>query len=128
MDIERLAVAKKYGVEVRSVKQWHEDNYGTKGANLFETLQKNSAYASIDAPRSLNTRYITEDIPTGLVPISELGRAAGVKTPLMDLIIELGSNLLEVDFRKEGRNLSRLGLEGKSINEIKNHLNEIRKA
>jgi len=119
MDIERLAVAKKYGVEVRSVKQWHEDNYGTKGANLFETLQKNSAYASIDAPRSLNTRYITEDIPTGLVPISELGRAAGVKTPLMDLIIELGSNLLEVDFRKEGRNLSRLGLEGKSINEIK---------
>jgi len=119
MDMERLDVAKKYGLKVRSVKEWHEDNYGTKGANLFETLQKNSAYASIDAPRVLMHRYITEDIPTGLVPISELGRAVGVKTPTIDIIIELGSALLEVDFRKEGRNLRRLGLEGKSINEIK---------
>lgn len=88
MDMERLDVAKKYGVKVRSLKEWHEDNYGTKGANLFETLQKNSAYASIDAPRVLTHRYINEDIPTGLVPISELGRAAGMKTPLIDMIIE----------------------------------------
>jgi len=118
IDTERLEVARAYGVKVRSVKEWHEDNYGTKGANLFETLQKNSSYASIDAPRMLQHRYITEDIPTGLVPISELGRAAGVKTPLMDMIIELGSTLLEIDFRKEGRNLRRLGLAGKTINEI----------
>jgi opine dehydrogenase len=119
MDLERLEVAQKYGIEVRSVKQWHEDNYGTIGSNLFETLQKNSAYASIDAPRVLTHRYITEDIPTGLVPISELGRAAGIKTPLIDMIIDLGSDLLEMDFRKKGRNLRSLGLEGKSINEIK---------
>jgi len=119
MDKERLEIANKHGVKVRSVKEWHEDNYGTKGINLFETLQKNSAYASIDAPRELTHRYITEDVPTGLVPISELGRAAGVKTPLIDMIIELGSTLLGIDFREEGRNLRRLRLEGKTINEIK---------
>lgn len=119
IDEERLSVAKKFGIDTRSVKQWHKDIYGYEGNNLYKTLQGNSAYASIDAPRSLNTRYLTEDIPTGLVPISELGRAADVKTPLIDMIIELGSTLLEIDFRKEGRNLRRLGLEGKSINEIK---------
>ena len=119
MDMERLAVAEKYGVQVRSVKKWHEDNYGTEGSNLYETLQKNSAYASIDAPRIMTHRYITEDIPTGLVPISELGRAAGIKTPMIDMIIQLGTALLGIDFRKEGRNLKRLGLTGKTIGEIK---------
>jgi len=119
LDDERLRVAQQYGVQVRSVKTWHEDMYGCKGDNLFETLQKNSAYASIDAPRTLMHRYLTEDIPTGLVPISELGHAAGVKTPLMDMLIDLGTVLLGTNFREEGRNLRRLGLEGKSLDAIK---------
>ncbi|HOV65532.1 MAG TPA: NAD/NADP octopine/nopaline dehydrogenase family protein [Bacillota bacterium] len=118
IDLERLEVAEEYGVKVRSVKVWHEDNYGCKGSNLFETLQRNSAYASVDAPRVLKHRYITEDIPTGLVPISELARAAGLKTPLTDMIIELGNALLKIDFWAEGRNLRRLGLEGKTASEI----------
>jgi len=119
IDTERLKVAEAYGMQIRSVKQWHEDNYGFQGNNLYETLQGNSAYASIDAPRSLSNRYLTEDIPTGLVPISELGRAAGVPTPLIDMIIDLGNAMLNVDFRKKGRNLKHLGLEGKTIEEIK---------
>jgi len=118
LDDERIKVAQEYGVSVRSVKKWHEDNYGFIGYDLFDTLQKNSSYASIDAPRYLTHRYITEDIPTGLVPISELGRAAGVKTPLVDMIIELGSELLNTDFLRAGRNLMRLGLEGKSVEQI----------
>ncbi len=119
IDEERLKVAEKYNVIVNSVKHWHENNYGFEGRNLYETLQGNSAYASIDAPRSLNTRYLHEDIPTGLVPISELGRAAGVPTPYINMIIELGNAMLNTDFRKNGRNLKRMGLEGKTIDEIK---------
>ncbi|HOS28584.1 MAG TPA: NAD/NADP octopine/nopaline dehydrogenase family protein [Lachnospiraceae bacterium] len=119
IDSERLQVARKYGVAVSSVKQWHENNYGFKGRDLYETLQGNSAYASIDAPRTLTHRYLTEDIPTGLVPISELGRTAGVPTPHIDMMIELGNAMLNVDFRKNGRNLKRLGLEGKGIEEIR---------
>lgn len=119
MDEERLAVADRFGVQVRSVKQWHEDMYGCVGSNLYETLQKNSAYASIDAPRTLSHRYLTEDIPTGLVPMSELGRVAGVPTPLMDMIIDLGCLMLSCDFRAEGRNLERMGISQMSVEEIK---------
>jgi len=119
IDDERLRVAEEFGILLGSVKQWHEDNYGFQGRNLYETLQGNSAYASIDAPRTLNHRYLTEDIPTGLVPISELGRAAGVPTPHIDMIIELGNVMLNADFRETGRNLKHFGLEGKSIDEIK---------
>ncbi len=118
IDDERLAVAEKYGIRLGSVKQWHENNYGFQGRTLYETLRGNSAYASIDAPRTLNHRYLTEDIPTGLVPISELGRAAGVPTPYIDIIIELGNMMLNVDFRKHGRNLRRLGVEESTIEKI----------
>jgi opine dehydrogenase len=119
MDAERIGVARAYGVAARSVKSWHEEVYGCHGADLYETLQSNSAYASIDAPRSIKHRYLTEDIPTGLVPMSELGRAANVATPLMDMMINLGSIMLNTDFRKNGRNLGKLGLEGKTVREIK---------
>jgi opine dehydrogenase len=119
MDNERINIAKELDISTRSVKRWHEDNYGVIGNNLYETLQKNSSYASIDAPRSLNSRYIYEDIPTGLVPLSEIGKAVGVKTPLMDIIIDLANYLLKTDFRLEGRNLVNLGLFGKNRDEIK---------
>ncbi|MBF0508018.1 MAG: NAD/NADP octopine/nopaline dehydrogenase family protein [Deltaproteobacteria bacterium] len=124
MDIERLSVADRYGVKVRSVKKWHEDVYGEQGESLYETLQKNSSYAEIDAPRTLIHRYLTEDIPTGLVPISELGRAGWVPTPFIDIIILLGSTLMGYDFRANGRNLHRMGLAGMNFDTIKTFLSD----
>jgi len=119
MDKERFDIASKLDVSVRSVKQWHEEVYGFQGKNLFETLQGNSSYASIDAPKKLFHRYLTEDIPTGLVPMSEMGRMLGVPTPHIDTIIHLGSSMLNIDFMSQGRNLVRLGLDGKDVCEIK---------
>jgi len=118
MDAERLAVAAAYGVKLRSVKAWHEDVYGGRGEDLYATLQQNSSYASLDAPRSLGHRYMTEDLPTGLVPISELGRAAGVPTPFVDLIVDLARAITGIDHREQGRNLRSLGLAGKTIAEV----------
>ena len=119
MDVERFVIAERLQVPVRSVKQWHEEVYGFQGESLFETLHGNSAYASIDAPRTLCHRYLTEDIPTGLVPLSELGKLIGFPTPHVDIIIKLGCAMLGIDFCSQGRNLARLGLQGKTIAEIK---------
>lgn len=118
MDKERLAVAKAYGVSVRSVKKWHEENYGCVGSSLYETLQLNSAYASLDAPYTLEDRYITEDVPTGLVPISELAKVVDTPTPTIDIVISLANMITNRDFRQEGRNLKRLGLQGKTVEKI----------
>ena len=118
MDAERLAVAAAYGVEARSVRAWHEDVYGGQGDTLYEALRRNAGYASIDAPRSLDHRYLFEDLPTGLVPIAELGHAAGVPTPNIDLIVDLARAITGTDHREHGRSLRRLGLEGASTEEI----------
>jgi opine dehydrogenase len=52
----------------------------------------------------------------------ELGRAAGVNTPLMESMIHICEALLGQDLHTSGRNLRNLGLEGKTKQEIINYI------
>ena len=58
------------------------------------------------------SRLIVEDVPMGLVPISALGRAAGVPTPIIDSVITLTGALVGQDFWKSGRTMESLGIAG----------------
>lgn len=118
-DRERLAVAAAYGVSPISAFDWVSYAYkGVEGKNLCERMQNNPAYYEILAPKTIDCRQITEDIPTGIIPFAELGHAAGVSTPLFDSLISICSILHKKDYRKAGRTLKRLGLEGLSVEEI----------
>lgn len=119
IDNERLAVAKAYGISPLSAFDWVSYAYdGVEGKTLCERMHNNPAYYEILAPKTINCRQITEDIPTGILPISELGHAAGVPTPMLDSLIEMCSTLMEMDYREEGRTLKGLGLEGLSKQQI----------
>ena len=104
MDLERVAVAKAYGVSVPSARRWLEECYGSRGGNLYEQIQNTAAYKTVTAPLDLNTRYIFEDILTGTVPVSCAGKAAGVNTECMDAVVAWASVLYGRDFMAEGRN------------------------
>ncbi len=67
---------------------------------------------TIKSPPSLDHRYIREDIGYGLVPMAEIGKLLGIKTPVMDALITLASTALGVDFRVEGLTLEKMGLAG----------------
>jgi len=110
LDAERLAVAKAYGLDIQTLPQWYSDSYGRKVTTVYDAVHNNAAYANIAGPTTLQTRYLHEDVATGLVPLSELGRAANVATPLIDAAINLASTLVATDFRDRGRTLARLGL------------------
>ncbi|WP_302784571.1 NAD/NADP-dependent octopine/nopaline dehydrogenase family protein [Bacteroides fluxus] len=111
LDQERLKIGEAYGVQLMSACDWITYAYpGTWGDGLCERMRNNPAYHDILGPGSIFTRQLTEDIPTGLIPMSELGHKVGVLTPLMDAVIELSSVLLDIDFRKQGRTLKNLGL------------------
>ena len=119
LDAERLAVAKAYGIDLISAKDWISYAYdGVDGDSLCERMQNNPAYYDILAPTTIACRQITEDVPTGIVPMSELGDVAGVETPIMDSIIEMCSALLKIDFKEEGRTLKSLGFENMTVDEI----------
>lgn len=118
-DAERLAVGKAYGVELLGVREWIKFAYNdTEGDTLCERMRNNPAYYDIKGPGSIFTRQLTEDIPTGVLPIMELGKAAGVHTPLFQSMISVIENLLNMDFHSEGRSLKNLGLEGMNKEEI----------
>ena len=55
----------------------------------------------------------------GFVPLYQLAQVAGVDTPLVKLMIELCSVLMDTDFMAEGRTLAKLGLAGMSVEQIK---------
>ena len=122
-DAERLAVGKAYGIDLIGVREWIEVAYkGTPGNTLCERMKNNPAYHDIKAPGSIFTRQLTEDIPTGVLPIMELGKAAGVNTPLLKSMISIIEALLEMDLHSSGRTLKNLGLEGKTKEEILNYI------
>ena len=62
-------------------------------------------------PKTVDSRYITEDVPQGLVMLESLGRSLNVATPIATSLIELANSALETDFRAIGRSLISLGEE-----------------
>ena len=118
LDEERMAVAAAYGVQILSAEEWLKQSYETYGDSLYELIQHNNAYGDIKAPKTIDARYVTEDVPMSLVPISTLGQAAGVPTPNIDAVIQLTSAIYGRDFRAEGRCAKNLGLEGMTRDQV----------
>jgi opine dehydrogenase len=81
-------------------------------------------YRSIQAPKSLNHRYIEEDVSCSLVPIQQLARKARLETPMIDSVISFASALMAFEFSTDGRTLERLGLSHLSHKEIMQSINE----
>ena len=122
-DAERLAVGKAYGIDLLGVKEWIKFAYkDTIGDTLCERMKNNPAYHDIKSPSSIFTRQLTEDIPTGVLPIKELGNVAGVETPLLESMIQVCEALLGQDLHTNGRNLKNLGLAGKTKQEILDYI------
>ena len=59
-------------------------------------------------PATLDTRYITEDVPYGLVFNARMGRMAGVATPVTDGCVALTGAAYRRDFEAENALLSAL--------------------
>lgn len=113
------AVARAYDTPVI---QYLDRDFRTTGSIMavafqapFDTL---GVIAQIKGPSTIYDRYITEDLPYGLVPVSQLARKAGLTTPVIDAVVTLGCAVCGKDFWREGRTLEKLGLEDYGRDEI----------
>ena len=122
VEFEVNEIFKKLGLKQFRYYKWAKKAYGVDATSTFEALQKVEAYNDINAPDKLITRYFTEDVPTGLVPITSLGSFLNVPTPTIHSIIQLSSILCNVDFRRIGRTVEKLKLSEYLIN----HLREVK--
>lgn len=76
--------------------------------------QQNPDYA----PNTLNFRYITEDVPFGLVPLHHFGDLVRVSTPYTDATVTIAGVLTDKNYWKEGINPKKLGFGNLSAIQI----------
>lgn len=118
IDDERLALARALGIRTVSAREWLYLSYDSSGDTLCEAIRATSSYIGIKAPSTINHRYIWEDVPMSLVPMSSIGAMLEIPTPTIDLIIKLAEDMLEADYRSSGRTVETLGIKGMNIEDI----------
>jgi opine dehydrogenase len=125
VDQEQVNLGKYFGMEIVTEKDFLFDYYGIKKCDtLYEMSQLSKAHGATKAPRSLKDRYLSEDVPFGMVPISLLSKQFNLKTPTIDSIIHLANVLNEEDYPAKGMTPAKLGIEGLSKEEILKYVNQ----
>ena len=123
LDLERIRIGKAFQINLKPAKEWIKHSYPeTLGNTLYARIRSNQAYNGINAPKKIRTRLLTEDIPTGLVPLFELARLANIHAPIIKSIITLASEICEVDFFDIGRNLKNLRLNHLSREHLQSYI------
>lgn len=112
LDAERLAVLRALGETGVPIKDILTEFYGVTGQDFHETVLKVPGYQGIKAPPDFSHRYITEEVPTHLVPTIALAGVLGVETPLMSATVALASAVAGRDFARTGWTADRLGIAG----------------
>jgi opine dehydrogenase len=124
LDRERVTVAAALGIRARTALEWLKMAYDANGADLHEAIHNQPGYYGIQAPPTLNHRYITEDIPMSLVPIAAFGQRYGVSVRGIDSIIRLACIIHRTDYWRRGRTLEKLGIEQLSVGEVTRYVME----
>ena len=88
------------------------------------TTNSDGPYQATGTPNSWTHKYIAEDVPVGLMPMSALGHAAAVPTPAIDSVIRLATILAGTDFAGTARTLDRMGLAGMDAGQIRRTLED----
>lgn len=112
LDAEKMEVLKSLNIRgisyVEACKFRNSKDLSLDAKEVFYDYAQND---SPTGPTISNSRYITEDVPEGLVLLESLGEMLNIKTPVCTALIEIASTCLNTDFRAYGRTLSKLGVE-----------------
>ncbi|TAH64327.1 MAG: NAD/NADP octopine/nopaline dehydrogenase [Anaerolineaceae bacterium] len=113
LDKEKMNVMEKLGckrisyVEACKFRNTLDDKRNAKDVFFWYAGMPTRA----KGPTVVDSRYITEDVPQGLVLLETLGYKLKVKTPICTSLINIASAALGRNFRSEGRSIERLGSE-----------------
>ena len=110
LDKEKMLVLKKMGFKelsyVEACKYRNSLNESEDAKEVFLN------YAEMDTrakgPTKVDSRYISEDVPQGLVMLESLGKTLNIETPIASSLINIASAALDRNLRNEGRTLDKL--------------------
>jgi len=118
VDRERLAIARALDIDLLPVAEaFHAAGFGPKG-DLWATINGSQMLTQLRAPGSVETRWLTEDVPYGLAAWAALGEQFGVPTPILNALVDLASAAAGIDFRRLTRTPQALGIAGLDKQEL----------
>ncbi|AQU80852.1 hypothetical protein AJGP001_16835 [Planococcus faecalis] len=117
---ERMEIGEAFGFTLENAVQSRARRgyFSNENEDLQTLFNTSEVFSKIKGPVSVNSRYFTEDISSGLVLWSDLGKVAKVATPTIDSVINLGGTILERDFFEEGLTLKKLGLDNLPLEKL----------
>lgn len=119
LDAERTAIIGKLGGRPLPIKDVLTEYYGVTGVDFYETVRCTPPYLGASAPADFSHRYISEEVPTQVVPSASIGRQLGIATPVMNATIALASAITSRDYAVEGWTAASLGIDGLDADAIR---------
>lgn len=120
LDAERLAIAEHFGLAVKTVWEHFSLSFHVPMGSVSEMNQQMHREGRGGmGPSTIDSRYIYEDVPFGLLPTVLLGRISGKPAPLHEAGIKLFSAAVNHDLEEDNDILPDLALERLNSDELK---------
>lgn len=116
LDAERQALAAAFGIALPGLAQHFARSFGTRATALAEiAAELHAARGGPPGPTEVQTRFLHEDVPYGLVFNEALAGVAGLELPATRTIVDAASLVCGVDFRAGNELIEPLGLRGSTV-------------
>jgi opine dehydrogenase len=119
LDEERIAIATKLGLEVRNIFQHFHLSFHVPMSSISQMNQEmHEAGNGGTGPTTADSRYVTEDVPFGLVMTAKIGRLAGQPAELHEAGVRIFSAMYGRDFNAENDLLVALDVDAMSLEQL----------
>lgn len=119
LDLERLAIANSFGLSVRTVQEHFSLSFHVPIGGVSDMNQAMYRQGHRGAgPKSIDSRYVLEDVPFGLLPTILLGRLVGIPAALHESGVAIFSAAFGRDFTQDNDLLPELDLTQMSIAQL----------
>lgn len=125
LDTERVAIANAFGISVPSVSEHLSRSFDVSEPSLADiAAELHKRRGGPAGPTDVETRYLSEDVPFGLVFLRALGDIAGVSVPVTTALIAMSSFVVGEDFSAGNDLISKLGLSSESVHGLLARVND----
>lgn len=125
LDVERRNINVLENTEVRHlnniVLEWYE-HQGAKGETVSEIQKSLEHFGYSPMPKTMDYRYVTEDVPYGLIPSVEFFKQFGFPYTVHKALVDVLCAVCARDFYKEARTMEELGIAGMNREELMRYL------
>lgn len=127
MDRERMALNNTGFFQLNSMADILYSYYshqGAQGKTVQEINSTNPVFFESKLPTTTNHRYVTEDVPYGLIPFVQFAEKLGYQCPTMRAVISIANVVLGRDLYAEARTLEKLGIAEMKIDQILKYVSD----